>query len=72
MKKVFDITEFSAICDGGTMPVSPDYGMIISNCENTIVKDNAMHNGSLINNLIEENNKNCVIENNIGCLFSEG
>ena len=43
--------------------------MIIRNCEYCIIKDNAMHNGSMINNLIEENNKNCVIEGNIGCLF---
>ena len=52
--------------DGGTMPVSPDFGMIIRNCDNTIVKDNAMRNGSMINNLITENNTDCIIENNIG------
>lgn len=57
--------------DGGTMPVSPDYGLIIKNCENTIVKDNAMYNGAIINNLIEENNVNCIIEGNIGCILKE-
>lgn len=55
--------------DGGTLPVSPDYGIIIRNSVNCIVKDNAMHNGSMKNNLIEENNEDCVIEGNIGCLF---
>lgn len=55
--------------DGGTLPVSPDFGMIIRNCEYCIVKDNAMHNGSMKNNLIAENNRECVIEGNIGCLF---
>ena len=55
--------------DGNVMPISPDFGMIIKNCEYCIIKDNAMHNGSMLNNLIEENNKECVIEGNIGCLF---
>ncbi len=55
--------------DGGTPPLSPDYGLIIKNCENSIIKDNALHKASLVNNLITENNKNCIIENNIGCLL---
>ena len=55
--------------DGNVMPISPDYGMIIKNCEYCIIKDNAMYNGSMINNLIEENNKECVIKGNIGCIF---
>ena len=55
--------------DGGTLPVSPDYGLIIKNCENTVIKDNAMHNGALIDNLIEENNKNCIIDGNVGCIL---
>ena len=57
--------------DGGTMPISPDYGVIMKNCKNSILRDNAMHNGSLIENLILENNTDCIIDNNIGCLFEE-
>ena len=57
--------------DGGVPPVSPDYGIIVKNCRDTIVKDNAMHNGSLKNNLIVENNQNSITENNTGCLYSE-
>lgn len=57
--------------DGGVPPVSPDYGIIVRNCRDTIVKDNVMHNGSLKNNLISENNQDCIIENSVGCLFSE-
>ena len=56
--------------DGGTSPVSPDYGVIIRNCKNIIFKDNAMYNGSLKNNLIAENNEDCIIESNIGCLYT--
>lgn len=56
--------------DGGTLPVSPDYGIIIKNCENTIVSNNTMHNGALVENIIEENNTSCIIEGNIGCLLS--
>ncbi len=55
--------------DGNVMPISPDYGLIIRNCECSMIKDNVMFNGSIKNNLIEENNKNCVIEGNIGSLF---
>jgi len=40
------------------------------NCENSILKENAMHNGSLKNNLIEENNTGCIIADNVGCLYS--
>ena len=56
--------------DGGVLPVSPDYGVIMRNCENSILKENAMHNGSLKNNLIEENNTGCIIADNVGCLYS--
>ena len=56
--------------DGGVLPVSPDYGVIMRNCENSILKENAMHNGSLKNNLIEENNTCCIIADNVGCLYS--
>lgn len=48
----------------------PDYGVIMRNCENSILKENAMHNGSLKNNLIEENNTGCIIADNVGCLYS--
>lgn len=58
--------------DGGVPPVSPDYGIIIRNSKNTIVKDNTLHNGSLKNNLTQENNENCLIENNIGSPFVKG
>lgn len=57
--------------DGGTMPISPDYGVIMKNCKDSILKDNAMRNGSLVENLILENNINCIIENNIGDIFKE-
>ena len=56
--------------DGGVLPVSPDYGVIMRNCENSILKENAMHNGSLKNNLIEESNTGCIIADNVGCLYS--
>lgn len=56
--------------DSGVLPVSPDYGVIMRNCENSILKENAMHNGSLKNNLIEENNTGCIIADNVGCLYS--
>lgn len=56
--------------DGGVLPISPDYGVIMRNCENSILKENAMHNGSLKNNLIEENNTGCIIADNVGCLYS--
>ena len=57
--------------DGGVLPVSPDYGVIMRNCENSILKENAMHNGSLKNNLIAENNTDCIIADNVGCLYKD-
>ena len=55
--------------DGGIPPISPDYGIIMKNCETCILKDNVMRDGSLVENLITENNENCIIENNLGYLF---
>lgn len=55
--------------DGGIPPISPDYGIIMKNCETCILKDNVMRDGSLVENLILENNENCSIENNIGYIF---
>lgn len=57
--------------DGGTMPISPDYGVIMKGCKETILKDNAMRNGAKVENLVIGENENCIIENNIGSIFSE-
>ena len=55
--------------DGAVPPISPDYGVVMKNCETCIFKDNVMRDGSLIENLVLENNENCSIENNIGYIF---
>ena len=55
--------------DGAVPPISPDYGVVMKNCETCILKDNVMRDGSLIENLVLENNENCSIENNIGYIF---
>ena len=54
--------------DGGGGVLSPDYGMIIDRCNACIVKNNTMANGALKNLLIEKDNKECIIDENIGKL----
>ena len=49
----------------------PDYGVIIKNCDTCILKDNTFFGGSMIANIVAENNKDCIIENNIGDIFKE-
>lgn len=57
--------------DGGGGVLSPDYGFIIRNCHECIIKDNTMMTGALKELIIAEDNKNCIIRNNIGTLSDE-
>lgn len=57
--------------DGGGGVLSPDYGMIIRDCHECIVKDNTMMTGALKELIVENGNKNSQIENNIGTLADE-
>ena len=51
--------------DGGGGVLSPDYGMIIENCEGCVIKDNTMMNGALKELLIVSDNEGCIISDNI-------
>ena len=54
--------------DGGGGILSPNFGIVASECHECIVKDNTMMNGALMELVVEQNNKNCLIENNLGTL----
>lgn len=57
--------------DGGGGVLSPDYGMIIRDCRECIVKDNTMMTGALKELIVESGNQNSRIKNNIGTLADE-
>ena len=52
--------------------LSPDYGFVIKNCNNCIIKNNTMMTGSK-KELIRDygNNTDCIIADNMGSLADE-
>lgn len=57
--------------DGGSGVLSPEYGMILRNNKECIVKDNTMMTGALKCLIAEDNNQACLIKDNIGSLADE-
>ena len=57
--------------DGGGGVLSPDYGFIIKNCKDCLIKDNTMMTGAKKELIIASSNTNCIIDNNIGSLADE-
>lgn len=53
--------------DNGEGIESPQYGFVIEDCQSCIVKDNAMHNGSLVENIVKRGGlETCIISDNLG------
>lgn len=52
--------------DGGGGVKSPDYGIIVENCHDCIVKENVMNWGYLKEDLLLSENRDCIIRDNIG------
>ena len=57
--------------DGGGGILSPNYGFVITNCINCIITNNTMYKSVLKELFILDNNKDCIIENNIGSVSDE-
>ena len=57
--------------DGGGGVLSPDYGFIIKDCKDCIIKDNTMMTGAKKELMKVSSNNNCIIESNIGSLADE-
>lgn len=57
--------------DGGKGAWSPDYSIIVRKLENSVVKDNVMHEGSLKGLLVDrgEHGANVIIKDNVGSLM---
>lgn len=52
--------------DGGGGVLSPNYGFVIQKCDTCIVTNNTMMKSVLKELFVVNDNKNCIIENNIG------
>ena len=53
--------------DNGAGMISPNYSFIITDCEESIIKDNTMCGGALLENMVlRGDNSSCVIEENVG------
>lgn len=57
--------------DGGGGVLSPEFGMILKDCEGCIIKDNTLINGARKELIIALNNHNCMISDNIGTLADD-
>lgn len=57
--------------DGGGGVLSPDYGFIIKDCKDCIIKDNTMMTGAKKELIQASSNQNCIIDDNIGSLADE-
>lgn len=57
--------------DGGGGVLCPQYGMILRNNKECVIKDNTMMTGALRKLMIDENNDSCIIKDNIGTLADE-
>lgn len=57
--------------DGGGGILAPNYGMVIKENRECIIKNNTMMTGALEKLIIAEKNENCLIEENIGTLADE-
>lgn len=55
--------------DGGVGVVTPDYGFIVTDCTECIIKDNALASASLVENMVlNGDNSTCIIRDNIGTI----
>ena len=57
--------------DGGGGILSPNYGLVIRNCECCTISYNTMDKSVLKELFVLENNNNCIIDNNIGSISDE-
>lgn len=57
--------------DGGGGILAPNYGMVIKENRECIIKNNTMMTGALEKLIIAQKNENCLIEENIGTLADE-
>ena len=57
--------------DGGGGILSPNYGLVIRKCTNCIITNNTMYKSVLKELIVLDNNKDCIIENNIGSISDE-
>lgn len=57
--------------DGGKGEWSPDYAIVVRRLENSMVKDNVMHNGALKELVVDcgEHGVNAIVRDNIGTLW---
>ena len=56
--------------DGGKGQWSPNYSIVIRKLENSVIKDNVMHEGSLKELVVDrgEHGPNVIVKDNVGSL----